>query len=320
MARYTLERAELGSEWDAFVKSSPNGTLFSHSDYLEAIGKDVGVWFCTKGSQVKAVFACVEPTPWRAELDDLVVYNGIMHQPPEPDQNVSQVRSERFKVAEFVASELSQMYDTMAFQLHPSVVDVRPWLWVNYGLDALRHYQVDVRYTSYYVSSIIAFREFFLTGDMSQSRRQEMQYAKRDGVRTIEDYKPDLLFNWYLQTMGRQGQQVTRKFSKRLYALLSHLQERGLTRWFASYTADHRCGSIAVFGVDDKRAYWLWGANNPELRDAHTGTAVVWDAMTRLANDGVKMVDLEGCNSPNRGWFKLSFGGSLTPYFRVIYG
>jgi hypothetical protein len=206
MVRYTLERAELGFEWDRFVKSSPNGTLFSYSAYLEAIGVDVGLWYCTKGEQVKAAFACVEPKPWLSHLDDLVVYNGIMHQAPEPDQNVSQVRSERFKVATFVAEELARHYHSLEFQLHPSVVDVRPWLWVNYGLDTLRHYRVDVRYTSYHAPPIYYGYDKMMER-MSQSRRQQIAYARRDGVKTIEKYNPDLFFNWYLQTMGRQGQQ-----------------------------------------------------------------------------------------------------------------
>ena len=34
---------------------------------------------------------------------------------------------------------------------------------------------------------------------------------------------------------------------------------------------------------------------------------------------GIKTVDLEGVNSPNRGWFKLSFGGNIIPYYELIY-
>ena len=31
----------------------------------------------------------------------------------------------------------------------------------------------------------------------------------------------------------------------------------------------------------------------------------------------ISSVDLEGVNSPNRGWFKLSLGGDLSQYFKV---
>ena len=28
-------------------------------------------------------------------------------------------------------------------------------------------------------------------------------------------------------------------------------------------------------------------------------------------------VDMEGVNSPQRGWFKLGFGGNLLPYYQI---
>jgi hypothetical protein len=42
--------------------------------------------------------------------------------------------------------------------------------------------------------------------------------------------------------------------------------------------------------------------------------------MVKLAQDGKKEVDLEGVNSPHRGWFKLSFGGTLESYWQVKLG
>ena len=51
----------------------------------------------------------------------------------------------------------------------------------------------------------------------------------------------------------------------------------------------------------------MFGASDPALRNSPTGTAVLWDAFSELAKVGVKKIDLEGVNSPKRGWFKLSF-------------
>ena len=53
------------------------------------------------------------------------------------------------------------------------------------------------------------------------------------------------------------------------------------------------------------------------MRNQHTGTAIIWDAFFILRKLGIKKLDLEGVNSPNRGWFKLSFGGSLENYYEV---
>lgn len=317
---YRLERTELGDEWDAFVKSSPNGTLFSYSKYLEATGRDVGVWFCTKGNQIKAAFVGIEMGN-QLVLDDFVVYSGLMHQAAEPTQNVSQIRSERFAVAQVVAKTLANHYWRMAFALHPSIVDVRPWLWVNYELDRLKHYHVDVRYTSHYEfpEDDSDYADEWMLGEMSQSRRQEIQYARREGVVTKQDYNINKFMALYGATFERQGKEVSKVKLQRMARLLGDLGLWGLARMYSAYTADGLTGSMAVFGIDERRAYWLWGANNPDLRDSHCGSACVWDAMMDLRRDGIREVDFEGVNSPARGWFKLSFGGSLLPYYELRY-
>ena len=53
------------------------------------------------------------------------------------------------------------------------------------------------------------------------------------------------------------------------------------------------------------------------MRSGQTGTAVLWDALGFLSRHGVGEVDLEGVISPRRGWFKLSFGGDLRPYYEL---
>jgi len=57
-----------------------------------------------------------------------------------------------------------------------------------------------------------------------------------------------------------------------------------------------------------------------DVHDRYSGTIVLWDALKALEKSGVSEVDFEGVNSPARGWFKLSFGGDLRPYYEVKWG
>jgi lipid II:glycine glycyltransferase (peptidoglycan interpeptide bridge formation enzyme) len=75
---------------------------------------------------------------------------------------------------------------------------------------------------------------------------------------------------------------------------------------------------MALFGRDAKRAYYLFGAGDPALRDTSCGTAVLWDAFAALARSGCRELDMEGVNSPKRGWFKLSFGAEILPYYQLV--
>ena len=75
---------------------------------------------------------------------------------------------------------------------------------------------------------------------------------------------------------------------------------------------------IVFYAWDTKRSYYLYGAGNPEKSEPWQGTFAHWKAFEYLAKEeSIKIVDLEGVNSPNRGWFKLGFGGELRTYFKV---
>ena len=45
------------------------------------------------------------------------------------------------------------------------------------------------------------------------------------------------------------------------------LDDAGRLRMFISETSSGEVGSIAVFGMDMKRAYYLYGANDPAQRN-----------------------------------------------------
>jgi hypothetical protein len=75
---------------------------------------------------------------------------------------------------------------------------------------------------------------------------------------------------------------------------------------------------ITIFCFDKKRAYYLFGAGNSDNNARYKGTIAFWETFKILAQKyHIKEVDLEGVNSPNRGWYKLSFGGDLKTYYHV---
>ena len=70
--------------------------------------------------------------------------------------------------------------------------------------------------------------------------------------------------------------------------------------------------------IDSKRGYYLFGAGNKKSDSRYGGTLAFWDSFKILARDyGICQIDMEGVNSPRRGWFKLSFGGSLKSYYQI---
>lgn len=321
LTSYKLQPATSGPEWDDFVESSDQGSIFCLTDYMQSVyDSRPKMWYCLKGSDPKAALVVMESDDGRRCIPvDHVIHTGIMLASP-PTQSNAQTIAENFRVTSFIAAELAGRYDEVFISTHPNFSDVRPFLWHNYGEPGPK-FNIDVRYTSMirldgmdpedpvdrnpvYVSS-------------SKSRRQEIRYGMQKGVKTSCESDVQTFLDFYVSTFEGQSQPLDEHEIRRLKGLVEGLLAAGRARMYVSRIASGDPGSVAVFGFDSKRAYYLFGANDPALRDQHTGTMVLWDAFLDLAASGVKEVDLEGVNSPLRGHFKLSFGGSITPYHHL---
>lgn len=317
---YHLEEAVADEKWDAFVQKSPSGTLFSLSDYMAATRQAVRLFWCLRGTEKRAAIALTESADGLdAILHDFLIYNGLMFAPPANKQNRSQVISEHFEIAVDVAAALSARYPRLEMALAPQVDDIRPFLWHNYG--SAPCYVADVRYTAY--ADIRGFaaaqspEEIPLFAEISYARRQEVRKAIKAQVRTEEDDNALALADFYALTMQRQNIAIDPAVHDALHFLAKSLLRKKLARLFISRTAEGEAAAVALFGWDTKRAYYLFGAGDPQYRNTPCGTAVIWDAFRALAQAGHTQVDLEGVNSPKRGWFKMSFGPELVPYYQL---
>ncbi|MBF0479367.1 MAG: GNAT family N-acetyltransferase [Candidatus Omnitrophica bacterium] len=319
---YRLVETQLDREWDIFVAASENGTMFLYSDFLRSLRGNFKPYYIYHRAELRAALLCVT-TPDGQEFcsHDYVIYTGILFGAPMHRQNHDQILSERFLIATYAADELMKRYNKIELSLHPTIIDVRPFLWVNFGTE-LPKFSVNVRYTSYVDIHDFAqaqkLEDISIYLKASKSRRQEIRYAIQKKVKTVEEFDAARFVDFYARTMNRQDIKVADDVLTEMKDLLVNTYAADLGKMFISYTQDGEPGSMAYFGIDPKRAYYIFGANDPALRDEHTGTAVLWDAFSVMSQQGIHEVDLEGVNSPQRGWFKLSFGGDLRPYFEIV--
>ncbi|MDR0239949.1 MAG: GNAT family N-acetyltransferase [Deltaproteobacteria bacterium] len=319
---YTLEECPLDEKWDAFVEASPTGTLFSLASYMRAVRVPVRAFWCLRKHERRAAVVVSENADGSAAvLHDFIVHNGLLFALPAPQQNRSQIISERFDIASDVATALAGRYERVELAFAPQLCDIRPFLWHNWGTGEAM-YRADIRYTAYVdlagFAEAGAPEDIPLFADISYSRRQEVRKARKEGAQTTEEADADGLTAFYALTLRRQHIEPEPERLEELRFLAASLLQAGMARLFVSRMPGGEPASMALFGSDAKRAYYLFGAGDPALRNTPCGTAVLWDAFAALARSGCRELDMEGVNSPRRGWFKLSFGAELLPYYQLV--
>jgi len=72
--------------------------------------------------------------------------------------------------------------------------------------------------------------------------------------------------------------------------------------------------SAVLFLSDDRTAYYMFGATDPDYRNTGAGTYTLLSAIRHYYEKGLKEIDFLGANSPQRGDYKTSFDADLKPY------
>ena len=104
---------------------------------------------------------------------------------------------------------------------------------------------------------------------------------------------------------------------ERMKILIDQLIEKKIARYFVTVDKFGRFTYATIFTIHNNKGCYLFGAGDKDKMQRYDGTFCIWEAMKMLSRSGVHIIDLEGVNSPERGRFKLGFGGNLKKYYHV---
>ena len=320
--KYSLVAAQDRCEWDRLVSHSPQGTLFSESCYLNLASLNHRCYIIKQGDHIKAgicLTMCAEEKI--SCLDDLIIYGGLLFH-PEASKKPVRLRYEQFELTEFAINYLVNQFNVIELALSPQFEDMRPFLWHEYhNQKSESHFKLDLRYTSYVDISSLTNKDDENTAAfrrMETLRQRHVRSAKKQGAIVRHGSNSEYLVKFYDQLMHQQDQRVDESMLERIRKLLDGLIAANKCTIFEVFNACNELTYSIAYAWDSKRVYYLFGAGNPLISEPWQGTFAHWSAFLYSAKVlGLHEVDMEGINSPKRGWFKLGFGGDIKPYYQI---
>ena len=312
-----LEVHEFGdpAEWDAFVADSPQGSVFCQSGFLEAAGAEFeAVAVGEDGRPEAAALVILDHGESIRAPAHYTMYQGVLFS----ESTASLVNHRRVRrsleLVTFLLDALAERRSRISFCLHPSFGDVRAFTWFHYGHPELGLFDVDVQYTA----TIDLRRQSDmdqLLSESRKSRRQDHHRAIREGFSVQETGDVTTFMRLYLDTFRRQEIDVPETDATLVESIAQRSLENGFGRLYAARSPDGEVASMALLLHDATTAYYLFGANDPVFRPTGASTMLLFEALWRSREMGMRKADLVGVNSPDRGDYKTSFGARVEPYF-----
>jgi len=313
---FRLTRCSDKAQWDRFVASSSQGSIFCLTPFLEALGERFELLFVEDGSTraLGAVLLKREGVPFRAPYP-LTMYQGALWAEDIDAMPAHSRTKYGLEVIEFFLAELEKEFDRISFCLHHRFEDLRGFSWFHYHQPEQGQFKIDLGYTGILdLLDVTDFDSYLAT--VRTTRRQEYRRAERSGFTVEPSRDLDILNSLHGRTFERQGIQRDETEAALLLSIAGAALEQGFGQLFMCKDPNGIATSATLFLHDDRCAYYWVAANDPECRNTGSSTYLMLENIRRYKEAGrVLALDFVGINSPNRGDFKTSFNAQPVPYF-----
>jgi len=197
-------------------------------------------------------------------------------------------------------------------RLHYSLHDIRSFQWYNYNLDEAHKFNIKIFYTS--ILNIENKNQEDLINNFNNSRTNLIRLAIKDNFYSKKSDDIELLNYLNEKTFNR-------KRSKNEIIMASEIADNAIKEGYATLmiTYDKLKNPFAgsLFLHDERTSYYSVGGSIPETRKNGSVSLNIYDQILNSKKLKKDNIDFVGINSPNRGYFKTSFGGETKVYFEL---
>ena len=302
------------SEWNKFVLSSPQGNLFCKTEFLEASKQSYDAYFVKKNELILLGVLIIKNTS-EISINVPYIYQGLLFSEYIESLSFHKKCKVSLEIIEFLLREMEALYETISLSLHHSFNDLRGIQWHNYDDKKRPQANLKLNYTGILKidNKVVSFDK--ILSDVRTSRRQEYRKCLNNGFVVEESTDLSILDSLHAKTFARQG--VSRSNGE--IFMVTELAKNSLSKGFGKILVckDHKgtVASASLFLFDDKTAYYLIGANDPQYRKDGVGSYLMLEQIRDFMDQGLSYIDFVGINSPLRGDYKTSFNASPLAYY-----
>lgn len=311
--KYLISRPKNLENWEKFEVNSPQSSIFSSIDSIKSFKKETDLFEVRKGDEIKSLVYLYSEDK-KNILSEPHIYSGILFGPKNNQKNCRYI-AEKFNLTEIIIEKILLKYSKVEINLHYNFDDIRPFQWLNYHNPDKPKFEINNRFTSIINVKNKTREEIF----------ENLDDVKQRDIKKCENNK-DIKFNYeqdlkilkklYLQTMEKSKVHISKKkFDKQLLFLEKiHKSKKAFQ---TNVLLKNKVVYSNFFSLHNNTACYLYGAGDYKIKNRLAGTYCAWKSIERCIGENIDTIDLEGVNSPNRGSFKITFGGYLKNYYNI---
>jgi len=294
------------NNWDKFLKNSNQNNIFCTSKYLDILNKNYKNYVMIDKNNETLIGVIIFENDLILE-NVPTVFNGIILN--EKYNKPSKVVTILKEFIELLLNELK----TFRLRSHYNFLDIRGFQWYNYFEPDKNKFKISIFYTG--ILNIDNKDQF--KRNINKGRMHSIKKAIKNNYKSFFSTNTQILNELNQYTFDKQN--LKRNMNEFFFSnqLADQSIKNGFGKLLVTFNKNNQPISASLFLYDDNKAYYLVGGSNDEGLNNGGASINIYDQINGLIDNGINTVDFVGLNSPNRGYFKSSFGCESKIYFDI---
>jgi lipid II:glycine glycyltransferase (peptidoglycan interpeptide bridge formation enzyme) len=291
--------------WDKFVEESNQNNIFCKSIYLNNLNVSYENYVLMDKDK-KILIGIILFDEKYSLINIPTFYSGIII-----SKSITSSHKQT-EVCSFFIEKLTKLRKKIDIRVHYNSSNIRSFQWYNYFDEEKNKFLIKPFYTN--CLNIENFNRNKLDKSLNSNRLREIKKARKNK----------------LESKISNNVNILDQLNKLTYKKERNINEKFLSNQIAEHSLKNNYGSLLIteddnkeplaaslFLYDNNNCYYMVGGSNPNKRSTGASSINIYDHIINFINNKKKNVDFVGANSPQRGYFKTSFGGELKIYFEI---
>lgn len=295
--------------YDAFVDSSPQGSLFHKSWWLDAVAPDrYTILTFKRNNQILAAWPLTfKKLAWLdlILLPQLTPRLGILFAPPRKHRYPEQLSEDMERMQELI--KLLPKHCLFHQRFSTAFTNWLPLYWADF--------KQTTRYT-YVIEDLSNIDQVW--ENVRYGTKRKIKRAQKEGIEVVSDLSIERLLD--LNDLTYQRQRLKAPYSREYVRRIDEACEKhNVSRKFFAVDKSGQIHAAVYIVYDKKTAYYLFGGGDPSINNQGAHFLALWEAIKFAAKESLSF-DFEGSMHSNIEPVFRGFGGVQKSYMEITRG
>ena len=314
MSKYKVEKINDKKIWDEFILQSKNKNFYAFSNCL-SLEKNIQ-YFCIKKNNENIAIIPLKVLGDKIINCDFLIQTPIIYRNLENSNNYRDTQ-EQLTVVDTIKDFLINNFTNGSITLDFGTQDIRPFLW-----SKKKKFLIHQRYTLILDIDKNDNSDFLLTSlfkNFSYAKRNEIKNSLKEKYTIQEKFSTSMFVELMKSTSLNHGHKFDDTKHKYLANMLETMYKKKLLTMFIVFQDSVPVMLSVISTINNFSSYLFSARSNNFQNSSLAGAFMMKNIFNYLKRNKINKFDFEGMNSEKNSFYKMNYGGVLTPYYRIEF-